>query len=416
MDRRGCWRAVRIFRQRSRHLAGPVPSLYSSANNHLVAEAMGLVLAARMLPGHPDASAWLASGQMHLEDRALALFHEDGVGQEQSPAYSAFALEMLLIGFGALGHNAPGPKIRERMAEAASALNVFLDDAGHTPSIGDDDQSRVLLAFGSEEPRYTASIAAAIAGFLGQPELAPAVRDPHWRDIVFAAPGGALPTDGSVTLRHGGYTVRRGAIAGRRVHLVFDHGPLGFGALGRTRSRRCPRRLAFPRRVADARRRGHPSLPFRGGKSPALPRQRRPQHPYNRRRQPKRTVGRLQLDAAASSLDAGIRLECGATECVGLARWLRKAPRRRPPPRDSRNKRRLPHHRSADRRDASGRCRDCLPAGTGTRCIRRGPSRGLVPERPARIRARSAGRRRRSKSSGRTPRPDEASTRQGSAC
>ena len=207
------------------------PSLYSSANNHLVAEAMGLVLAARMLPGHPDASAWLASGQMHLEDRALALFHEDGVGQEQSPAYSAFALEMLLIGFGALGHNAPGPKIRERMAEAASALNVFLDDAGHTPSIGDDDQSRVLLAFGSEEPRYTASIAAAIAGFLGQPELAPAIRDPHWRDIVFAAPGGALPTDGSVTFRHGGYTVRRGAIAGRRVHFVFDHGPLGFGAL-----------------------------------------------------------------------------------------------------------------------------------------------------------------------------------------
>lgn len=208
------------------------PSLHSSANNHLVAEAMGLVLAARLLPGHPQASAWLASGRAHLEDRALALFHEDGVGQEQSPAYSAFTLEMLLIGFGTAGEGAPAQKVRERLAKAASALTAFLDDAGHVPLIGDDDQSRVLLAYGSEEPRYAASVAGAIAGFLGQPELAPPIRDPHWRDIVFATPpSGPQPADGTTTLPHGGYTVRRGEIAGRRAHLVFDHGPLGFGAL-----------------------------------------------------------------------------------------------------------------------------------------------------------------------------------------
>jgi hypothetical protein len=169
------------------------PSLYSSANNHLVAEAMGLVLAARLLPAHPDAPVWLATGTKHLQDRALALFHEDGVGQEQSPAYSAFTLEMLLIGFRALGPESPAAATRERLARAAQALNAFLDDAGGTPSIGDDDQSRVLLAYGSEEPRYTASIAAAIAGFLDRADLAPWIRDPHWRDVVFAAPCGGAP-------------------------------------------------------------------------------------------------------------------------------------------------------------------------------------------------------------------------------
>lgn len=208
------------------------PSLHSSANNHLVAEAMGLVLAARLLPRHEQASAWLASGLAHLEDRALALFHADGVGKEQSPAYSAFTLEMLLIGFGAAGEGAPAAPVRERLAKAATALNAFLDDAGHAPLIGDDDQSRVLLAYGSDEPRYAASIAGAIAGFLKRPELAPPIRDPHWRDIVFASPPPAPPAaDGTTTLRDGGYTVRRYAIAGRRAHLVFDHGPLGFGAL-----------------------------------------------------------------------------------------------------------------------------------------------------------------------------------------
>lgn len=208
------------------------PSLYSSANNHLVAEAMGLVLAARMLPGHADASAWLASGKMHLEDRALALFHEDGIGREQSPAYSAFTLEMLLVGFGALGQDSLGPEIRDRLAKAAEALCAFLDKEGNTPSIGDDDQSRVLLAFGSEEPRYTASIAAAVAGAVDRPDLSPPIRDPHWRDVVFASPAnGKTPAEGTVTFPHGGYSVRRGAIAGRTVHMVFDHGPLGFGAL-----------------------------------------------------------------------------------------------------------------------------------------------------------------------------------------
>jgi Heparinase II/III-like protein/Heparinase II/III N-terminus len=208
------------------------PSLHSSANNHLVAEALGLVLAARLLPEHPAASKWLATGQAHLEDRTLALFHEDGVGQEQSPAYSAFTLEMLLIGFAAIGAGASGPKARERMAKAASALNAFLDDGGHAPLIGDDDQSRVLMAFGSDEPRYIASIAGAIAGFLGRPDLAPPIRDPHWRDIVFTTPPcSPRPADGITTFPQGGYTVRQGEIAGRRVHFVFDHGPLGFGAL-----------------------------------------------------------------------------------------------------------------------------------------------------------------------------------------
>jgi hypothetical protein len=154
------------------------------------------------------------------------------VGQEQSPAYSAFTLEMLLIGFRALGRDAPTAEIRGRLASAAEALNAFSDDAGGSPLIGDDDQSRVLFAYGSEEPRYTASVAASIAGFLGRPDLAPWVRDPHWRDIVFAAPSSAVPPpDGTVTFPDGGYSIRRGTIAGRRAHLVFDHGPLGFGAL-----------------------------------------------------------------------------------------------------------------------------------------------------------------------------------------
>ncbi|MFC5385880.1 heparinase II/III-family protein [Aquamicrobium segne] len=208
------------------------PSLFSSANNHLVAEAMGLVLAARLLPDHQQAKNWLENGKIYLEDRTLALFHEDGIGQEQSPAYAAFTLEMLLIGFGVLDQDAICPAIKQRLTKAASALKAFLDDEGTVPLIGDDDQSRVLMAYGSNEPRYAASIVAALAGFLNRPDLAPSRYDAHWRDIVFASPPpGPFLKDGTTSFLQGGYTIRRGTIAGRRIHLTFDHGPLGFGAL-----------------------------------------------------------------------------------------------------------------------------------------------------------------------------------------
>jgi hypothetical protein len=163
------------------------PSLYSSANNHLVAEAMGLVLAARLLPAHPDAPVWLATGTKHLQDRALALFHEDGVGQEQSPAYSAFTLEMLLIGFRALGPESPAAEIRERLARAAQALSAFLDDAGGTPSIGDDDQSRVLLALAARSRATPRPLRR---------------RSPAFSTVPTSHPGSAIRTGGMSSSRH----------------------------------------------------------------------------------------------------------------------------------------------------------------------------------------------------------------------
>lgn len=206
------------------------PSLHSSANNHLVAEALGLVAAARLCPDLAEAEMWLREGRHHLEDRALALFHADGVAAEQSPAYAAFTLEMLATGFLLAG--SPSVEVADRLAAAVRALGAFLDHAGAAPRIGDDDEGRVFALLGAAEPRYAASVIAAVAGLLGRPDLAPTRRDGHPRDLVFAAPSsGPDRPSGVETFGEGGYTVRRGPIAGRDVHLVFDHGPIGFGAI-----------------------------------------------------------------------------------------------------------------------------------------------------------------------------------------
>ena len=76
------------------------PSRFSSANNHLVAEALGLFVAGTLVPDLEKAAVWVRHGRLVLEAEALKQILDDGVGVEQSPTYQAFTMEM--IAFAAL--------------------------------------------------------------------------------------------------------------------------------------------------------------------------------------------------------------------------------------------------------------------------------------------------------------------------
>jgi hypothetical protein len=208
------------------------PSRYSSANNHRVAEGLGLLIAGMLIPDLPEASQWRNDGLAILDWSCTSQFHDDGVGAEQSPTYAAFTLEMISFALvlrgvnGSLSH-------RERLIAATQFLRTLLDEAGSAPRIGDDDEGRVV-AMPNCEPRYVASIVAANASILAAPELAPPERDEHIRDLIYGVgPAKCRATDRSAApnICHypaGGYTIVRQDIEARRMMLVFDHGPLGF--------------------------------------------------------------------------------------------------------------------------------------------------------------------------------------------
>ena len=157
------------------------PSRFSSANNHAIAEALGLFVLGTTMPQLPDAAAWAARGRAILERESLRQIHPDGVGAEQAIGYQRFTLEMLALAARL------GARTDRRFAAAGRFLCAITDSGGNAPAIGDDDESRVLW-----------------------PSIQPAVD---------AAMG-----DGITHFPDGGYTVvREGAM-----HLVFDHGPLGY--------------------------------------------------------------------------------------------------------------------------------------------------------------------------------------------
>jgi Heparinase II/III-like protein/Heparinase II/III N-terminus len=209
-------------------------SRYSSANNHLVLEALGLFVAGMLAPDLPGASGWSAEGRAILAQEAIRQIHPDGVGAEQSPTYQAFTMEALGLAV-LLGEGLGEPfeaAVYERLACGAEFLSWILDDRGRAPQIGDDDEGRIVAQPPDREARYVASILAAVCGLTGRGDLAPPERDPHLRDALFGAPANAVARgDGLKVFESGGYTVVRDTIGTRRVRLVFDHGPLGYLAL-----------------------------------------------------------------------------------------------------------------------------------------------------------------------------------------
>jgi hypothetical protein len=207
------------------------PSLFSSANNHQVAEGLGLIVAALLVPDLPSASEYMSKGMCIIKDAPASQFYVDGVGAEQSPTYSAFTLEMIATADAILEHAiiADASPIQERLTKAAAYLHLTLDQNGNSPRIGDDDEGRVLAISPIREERYVASVTAALAGQLKDPALCPNRRDAHWRDILFDSPIiGCPPREGLTNFPLGGYTVIRERISGRDMLFMFDHGPLGF--------------------------------------------------------------------------------------------------------------------------------------------------------------------------------------------
>jgi uncharacterized heparinase superfamily protein len=219
----------RIVAAHARYIAA-FPSLYSSANNHRIAEGLGLFLAGLLLPDMEEASAWHDDGRRILETEAARQILADGVGAEQSPTYQAFSMEMLALA-AQFADDAGTPfeaRLIKRLVRGAEFLSRLADKNGLVPAIGDDDEGRVIAQPPDREPRYVASVIAAIAGLARRADLAACARDPHVRDAIFLSPQPKPTTRSGLRIfQEGGISIIDDTINCRCVHLVFDHGPLG---------------------------------------------------------------------------------------------------------------------------------------------------------------------------------------------
>jgi hypothetical protein len=206
------------------------PSKFSSANNHLIAEAAALFIIGSVLPTSLLTQQWQRYGKQTLEKEILKQIHEDGIGAEQSPTYTAFSLEFfsLALWVGQQQGMNFAPSYLERLKKAGLALRCFVDMHGNLPRIGDDDEGRVLFVDFHEED-YVLSILEVLAAATNTPEIAPPRAVPSLRSFMFGiVEPFAAPASINV-FEKGGYTViREKDTAETETLLVFDHAPLGY--------------------------------------------------------------------------------------------------------------------------------------------------------------------------------------------
>jgi len=129
-----------------RYLAA-FPSRGSSANNHLVAEAAGRLVAACAFPWFSESDTWRREATDQLERALRANTFDSGVNRELATDYHRFVTELGLVAAteGAAAGHPFGRSTWDLLAASLDAAAAMVDVAGRPPRQGDGDEGRALV-------------------------------------------------------------------------------------------------------------------------------------------------------------------------------------------------------------------------------------------------------------------------------
>jgi hypothetical protein len=138
--------AVAQIRWHCEYLAA-FPSRGSSANNHVIAEAAGLLAGACAFGWYPRSQRWRRGAADLLERSFLANTFGSGAGRELASDYQGFIAELVMVAAvesAAAGHRL-GPALWERLCRVTDCCAALLDCSLRPPRQGDSDDGRALL-------------------------------------------------------------------------------------------------------------------------------------------------------------------------------------------------------------------------------------------------------------------------------
>jgi len=211
-------------------------SLYSSANNHLIGELVGLFVGASCFDFWPECSEWRKHAQKLLEREIRLQVGEDGVDREQAMSYHLFVMELFLLAF-VIGRKTESA-FTEGYAQRLRAMTGFLDtvatSSGDLPWYGDSDDAR---GFVLSEAESGLQVTTQLAGLLFD--------EPRWLRFNKAATAAAraLVPELLCKLDHAAESAATSrdlfpdaglacvSSNDETVRLLMDFGPLGFTSI-----------------------------------------------------------------------------------------------------------------------------------------------------------------------------------------
>lgn len=202
----------------------------SSANNHLIAEAAGLFIAATAFSGTPQQERWAAMAAGILEQEAITQTFADGLNRELAFGYHGYVLGLLLLAAIEGDGRSLSDEFRRVLTRMADALAANLT-AGQAPRQGDGDDAVALMVDAPEIGPWAPllELASTVLGacdwwphssgsFVLAKLAAPLARSRHTTDL--------RPAHRPNTFKEAGVTFLR--TADDAISVRVDHGPHGF--------------------------------------------------------------------------------------------------------------------------------------------------------------------------------------------
>jgi hypothetical protein len=123
------------------------PSRASSANNHVIAEAAGQLIASCAFPWFPESERWRNQAARLLERELIRNTFPSGIGRELASDYQCFVAELGFLA--AVEAEVSGHPLTQRvwgrLCAVADSAAALVDECLRSPRQGDSDEGRALL-------------------------------------------------------------------------------------------------------------------------------------------------------------------------------------------------------------------------------------------------------------------------------
>ena len=188
--------AVAQIRWHQRFLAA-FRSRGSSANNHVIAEAAGQLVASCAFGWFPDSERWRRQSAQLLEHELIHNTFPSGIGRELASEYQCFVAELGLLA--AIEARAAGYPLSDaawqRLAALTDSSAALVDERLRPPRQGDGDEGRALLLDGPTANRWPSLLALGAEAF-GPLQWWPLVQPDASSTIIGALAGAPRPAAG----------------------------------------------------------------------------------------------------------------------------------------------------------------------------------------------------------------------------
>ena len=218
-----------------RYLAA-FPSAGSSANNHVIAEAAGQLVASCAFPWFAESERWRDQAAARLGRQLEANTFPSGINRELASDYHCLVAELGLVAAveaEAAGHPL-GPDTWTGLGRMVDAAAAVVDEGCGPPRQGDGDDGRVLLVDAPEDNHWRSLLALGHTLFgelpwWPDPATRPAdVRSTLLGSLAAGRDGGDRPRRRPAHFADAGLTLLRTPPGGPEIWCRCDGGPHGF--------------------------------------------------------------------------------------------------------------------------------------------------------------------------------------------